>query len=153
MADHPATVVVLRFADRIMVDVVTGLDAKSAIADFAGRALANGATLPLIEALTSEIPIARLAALAGAQPSPAPIARPPIPVNGAVHAVSAYYRQARTGKGIANARGALTDFFGRFGCTLSFAGEPDPEPIAPAPPEKRGLLIDPTNSHGGDRYV
>jgi hypothetical protein len=148
--EGPVTMVVLRFADGMKIEIVTGKTDKAAIAEVAGRAIAAGATLPLLDAVTGDIPRARLLELAsGAPPPVAPDARPAIPIKGIVHALAAYVKQT-SGKDpkILNARDALRDFFGRYGCPVDFAGEPEPpaeEPEAPA----RGEVEDPTNSHGG----
>jgi len=128
----PATVVVLRFAEGIKIEIVTGMSAKAAIADVAGRALANGASLPLIEAVTSEIPATRLIELVDGrrEPPPSPDQRPPLPIQGAIHAVGAYVRATSAKEPqipqILNARDALRDFFARYGCPIDFAGEPEP---------------------------
>lgn len=129
-ATGPALVVVLRFADGLAIDLVSGMADKAAIADFAGRSLANGATLPLIEALTSPVPAAVLKRLAGAaiEPPDKP-PEPPIPVRGLVHAISAYLVATATQKPAADihpAREALSAFFAHYGVTLDFTGEREP---------------------------
>ena len=139
-------VVVLRFADRIMVDIVVGKSAQDAIADFAGRVLARGAKLPLIEVLTSEITGFRLGELAETA-APAldgtePAKLPSIPVLGALRAIGTYMMETKRGK-VFHARGVLSAFFERFGCTLDFAGEPEVEVPEAAKPQKSGELIDP----------
>ncbi len=125
-----ATIVVLRFADGIRVDLVTGMDRKAAEADFASRALRNGATLPLFEVISSEIPTKRLIELAGKTPAPVKSEeRPAIPISGAIHAFAAYVKATTPpidAKKIANTRDALSDFFGRYGCPVDFTGEPEP---------------------------
>jgi hypothetical protein len=136
--DAAARIVVLRFASGMKIDLVTGMTEEDAIADCAGLALRNGATLPLFEAISTEIPAKRLIEFAGkAPPPPKPDERPAIPIGGAIHAFAAYVKATTPpidGSKGANARDALRDFFGRYGCPVDFAGEPEPGSDEPAQP-------------------
>jgi hypothetical protein len=123
------TVVVLRFRDGTVVDVVAGLNDQVAIATVAERALRNGWELPLVEAVTSQLPYERLLALCGEPPAPpVPKPRPVIPIAGLVPAIAGYVK-AIVGRPdrVNTARGALTDFFARYDCPVDFTGEPEPK--------------------------
>ena len=123
-------IVVLRFAGGIRVDIVTGLNEKAAIADFASRALSNGADLPLLEAKTVPVTVEQLSEIINGAPKPPPPLRerPPIPLRGLMLAMQAYVRGTTgTAPKIENARDVVSDFFAHYGCKVDFTGEPAPK--------------------------
>lgn len=122
------TVVVLRFADGLVVDLVAELSPDAAIGAVAERAIRAGRPLPLLDAVASLLPYERLMQLVGPPPAPAVAPpRPAIPIGGAVHAIAAYVRATTEAAkpAVYTARGALKDFFARYDCPVDFAGEPE----------------------------
>jgi len=131
-----ATIVVLRFADRTLVDLVTDLSGQDAVIDFLGRSLRNdAATLPLLETVHAEVPAECIAKLRSSVTSARAAPRKPIvSIKGLIHAASAYVRGTGPDGDIAKARDVLLAFFANVDpdAVLDFAGEPEPAIAAAA---------------------
>lgn len=122
-----ALVLVLRFGNGARVDIdLTEPDPKRAIAAFAQRALSNGAELPLVDAVHSELSVEKLREVLEKAPRhQLPAAKTPISVKGLVHAVGSYVKNSGGAKpDIPKARDALLAFFANHNILLDFADEP-----------------------------
>lgn len=114
-------VVVLRFAETTIIDIILCDNQQQAIAEFAGRALAAGHKLPLVESMCAEVPRERMAALLGLGLPEVLIAKAqPIPIRGLTRAVQVYQIADEE----EDARVRLNHFFDIYDVTIDYTGAP-----------------------------
>lgn len=124
MTEAAPRIVVLRFASGIRVHLVNATE-RDAIATFSAELLRAGTVqLPLVEALTAEVPIATLREVAGlATIEQAPAVRPSVSLIGLLGACKRFSEAiaaSREESAHTEARAELRRFFDRYGVDLDY---------------------------------